>query len=363
MADDIQQIFQRRLRQARIMAKLSLRGLSAAMGDIVSYVALSKYEKGAAMPNSEVLSALCRTLRQPADFFFRPFRVEIKNIEFRKHAELSKSEERSVIENAKDFFERYNAIEELLGCAVPYKPLFAPGEVIKNEEEAEKAAEKLRSAKGWNLGSDPLPNVHELLELHGIKVYEAQTEDQRFDGFSGTTDNTPVVVIASWLNKNLPRKRWTEVHELAHIILPVSRSFPKPDREWLANRFTGAFLLPRETFITQFGGNRHTISQGELLELKAFFGVSMMAIMMRAKHLHLLPQAVCDRFFAIARQHGWCKNGEPENDRYQGNENYNRFRRLVFHAVAEEVISSSLGASFLKIGLDEFRGEFQQLFA
>ncbi len=27
------------------------------------------------MPNGEVLAALCKALNQPADFFFRPFRV------------------------------------------------------------------------------------------------------------------------------------------------------------------------------------------------------------------------------------------------------------------------------------------------
>jgi hypothetical protein len=64
----------------------------------------------------------------------------------------------------------------------------------------------------WNLGLAPFPNVQRLLEDKGIKVFELATEDRQFNGLKADTEAGPVVVLASWLNSNLPGKRMTEVH-------------------------------------------------------------------------------------------------------------------------------------------------------
>jgi Zn-dependent peptidase ImmA (M78 family)/DNA-binding XRE family transcriptional regulator len=359
---EINEIFSRRLKQARAMAQLSLRELSEAIGNKVSYNALSKYEKGEMMPGGEVLAAIAAALKQPADFFFRAFCVELVNINFRKRMKLAASEEESIVEKARDFFERYSEIEQLLGCAIPYEPPFQPKNIVLDEDSAEAMADELRQ-EHWNLGSDPLPNIHELLELHGIKVHEAQTSDEAFDGFSGKANDQPVVVIASWLDRNLPRKRMTEVHELAHVVLNVPDSLQGRDLERIINRFAGALLLPKDSFVKMFGDSRQTISLGELIQIKAYFGVSIMAIMKRAEQLQLISPAIYKRFCIFANQQKWRVVGEPGDDKYRGDESHSRFRQIVFRAVAEGAISSSRGAAYLKIGLDEFRGEFQQIFS
>lgn len=360
---EINEIFSLRLRQARTMARLSLRELSDAIGNKVSYNALSKYEKGEMMPSGDVLSAVAGALKQPVDFFFRSYRVELANINFRKRVKLAAPEEESIVEKARDFFERYCEVEELAGCKIECQAPFAAREIVRTEERAEEMAQLLRSPEKWNLGEDPLPNVHELLELHGIKVHEAKTLDDAFDGFSGKANGAPVVVIAGWLNKNLPRKRMTEVHELAHVVLHIPNSLSVRERERIVNRFAGALLLPKNSFKAMFGKSRMTISLGELIQIKAFFGVSIMAIMKRAEQLGMISPAVYKRFCIFANQQKWRVLGEPGDDKYCGNESHSRFRQIVFRAVAEGVISSSRGAAYLKISLDEFRGEFQQLFS
>lgn len=360
---EIENVFPLRLRQARTMARLSLRELSDAIGNKVSYNALSKYEKGEMMPGGEVLAAIADALKQPLDFFFRTFHVDLVDINFRKRLKLAASEEEAIVEKARDFFERYCEVEELLGCKTLYDRPFAAHETVNAEADAEEMANLLRGPDRWNLGSDPLPNIHELLELHGIKVHEAQTQDDAFDGLSGKANGNPVVVIAGWLNKNLPRKRMTEVHELAHVVLPISTSLPTREKERIVNRFAGALLLPADSFVKMFGGERQTISLGELIEIKAFFGVSIMAIMKRAEQLQLISPAFYKRFCIFANQQKWRTDGEPGDSKYRGNESHSRFRKIVFRAVADGVISSSRGAAYLKISLDEFRGEFQQLFS
>ncbi len=361
MIPGVSEIFPQRLHQARVMAKMSLRELSAAMNGLVSYAAISKYEKGEMMPGGEVMAGLCTALKQPADFFFRGYRVELDEINFRKRVRLSAGEENSIRERARDFFERYGEIEQLLGAELKFEPLVAPEFDVCDLEGAERAAERLR--KEWNLGDGPLLNVHELLERQGIKVHEAQTDDEAFDGFSGLAGGKPVVVIARWLNQNLPRKRMTEVHELAHIVLRFPAGMPKKEQEKLVSRFAGAFMLPESTFRKVFGGNRGSVALGELISMKAFYGASIMAIMKRAEQLGMISPSVYERFWIIASKQRWRSDGEPGNGKYLGNESNGRFRQLVFRAVAEGVISSSRGAGFLQIDLESFRNDFQQLFA
>lgn len=359
---DLNQVFSQRLFQARTMARLSLRELSDAIGNRVSYNALYKYEKGEMMPSGDVLAALTEALHQPADFFFRAFRVELDQIEFRKRQKLPPSEEEAIKERARDFFERYGEVEEIVNNRISFVQPFKDDEreLITDEVGAEKAAEQLR--KIWKLGSDPLPNVHELMEFNGIKVHEAETEDRAFDGFSGTANGAPVVVIAKWLNTNLPRKRMTEVHELAHLVLKIPETLSLKEKERIVSRFAGAFLLPKEAFVTMFGGNRRAISLGELIQIKAYFGVSIMGIMKRAEQLGLISEPFYRRFCIAANQQKWRSEGEPGDEQYRGNESHSRFRQLVFRAVGDGLISFSRGAAYLNIGLDEFRGKFQQLF-
>ncbi len=351
------EIFGRRLRQARRMSGLSLRDVSEGIGGAVSHAALAKYEKGEMMPNSTVASDLARILNQPVDFFFRPPQLDFKTVRFRKMVRLSKTVEASLREQALDYFERYAQIEAVLGVAKPFRnPLRSP--VVSTPEEAEARANELR--KAWHLGSDPIPDVVELLENKGIKIQEAQTEDRHFDGLCASTDAGPVIVIAAWLNENLLRKRMTTVHELAHVLLRMPEGIDAKVEERLVARFAGAFLLPAETFREEFGHSRTAVTLHELIQLKLHFGVSITAIIMRATQLGLINAATAKRFWS-----GWGAQWrkaqkEPGDEDYCGREIPARFPQLVFRAAAEEMISLSRGASLLGQRLGDFRSELQK---
>lgn len=352
--------FSARLKQARLMCGLSLRELSEKIGEAVSYAALSKYEHGAMQPSSAVLIALAQALSQSPDFFYRPFRLELSGVRFRKKSLLGASAEKAFLERARDHFERYQEIEELVGDVRRFEPPF-DGVSVATQEDAEALANDLRTK--WRLGMDPLPNIQELLEENGIKVFELQTDDKHFDGLKADTETGPVVVLASWLKGNLPRMRLTEVHELAHIVLPVGSGVSEADEEKLANRFAGAFLLPADAFRNAFGKHRHQLGIGELIEMKRTFGASIMAIMKRAEQLGLISASIYKRFCMYANEHRWRTAGEPGDELYVRQEGSGRFRRLVLRAVAEDVISVSAGAEHLGIGLKEMRQELKTVIA
>ena len=354
--NETRQIFGRRLRQARAIRGLSLRELSDLLKNAVSHNALAKYEKAEMMPGSETLGLLADALAQPLDFFFRPFTLKLEQIKFRKRARLSKKAEASIREQALEYFERYHAIEELTGEIREFEGK-ARSKPIATPEEADDAADALRDR--WDLGRDPLPNLVELLEAQGIKVYETELEEPDCDGFSAETESGPVIVLAP--TTNLLRKRMTLAHELAHVVLPLAESLSAAEEENIAKRFAGSLLLPKETFSAEFGKIRNAISLAELIEMKATFGASIFAIMMRAKQLGLISEAVFVRFCKEAVAWRSAKR-EPGDDRYCGNESHSRFKQLVQRAVAEDQISMSKGAALLRQNLGTFRRELQEVF-
>ena len=79
--------------------------------------------------------------------------------------------------------------------------------------------------------------------------------------------------------------------------------------------------------------------------------------------LGLISESTSEKFFKYASSHGWRSQGEPGDDRYQGQEQYSRFRQLVYRAAAEEQISLSKGASMLGLSLGQFRGALRNVFA
>jgi Zn-dependent peptidase ImmA (M78 family)/transcriptional regulator with XRE-family HTH domain len=350
----MENLFGQRLQQARTMKGWSLRDLALATGSKVSHNALARYERGEMAPGSPILLAVADALEQPTDFFFRPFKAKLEDVRFRKKSSLTSDKSKAAIECATDFYERFCEAEELAGDVRQYKSPLPQDVTLSEPEEAEEAAVALR--KKWKLGTDSIPSVVGLLEREGIKVCETEL-DAGLDGFCAHVGNDPLVVIG--MIGNVPRKRMTCTHELAHVVLPL----PEDEKleEEIAKRFAGAFLLPEETFKPSFGKFRNKIGLSELIELKSVFGTSIMAIMKRAEQLDMITSQTFVHFCKFANQQGWRKKGEPGDERCTCDETPARFRQLVWRAVAEQQISLSKGAALLKQDLAGFRLELRDV--
>ena len=73
--------------------------------------------------------------------------------------------------------ERYLAIEEILDMPSVHwdRPRLAPYPVINGIHEADRAAGALRN--DWGLGLNPIYDMAELMEDHGVKVFFCPLED------------------------------------------------------------------------------------------------------------------------------------------------------------------------------------------
>jgi Zn-dependent peptidase ImmA (M78 family) len=288
--------------------------------------------------------------------------AELVGVEFRKHTDTSAKDraqaEAIVIENLED----YLAIEEILELATPVDPFSAlRREAGADLALAEQVADDLRQE--WNLGEDPIPSMTALLEEKGIRVIETALPE-RFHGLtctvkrSGGKADTDVIVTSN--RSNVERKRFTLAHELAHrlMIEPADGNVPL---ERVMNRFAGAFLAPANHLRREFGEGRHAITYHELMRLKKSYGMSAAAMLYRLADTGLLPRATVDYAFRTYAQ-AWRKQ-EPEpigdGEGLGAFEKPSRFERLVYRALAEEMISPLRAAQFLKRSLAEIEGEIR----
>lgn len=311
--------------------------------------AISKYEKGEMMADSAVLLVLAKALGVKTDYFFQPFTVDIDQIAFRKKKSLAKKDLGAIRQKIADHVERYVELEQFLNIDNRFiNPL--EDFKVKTYADVELAANELLNS--WELGFNALPGVIDMLETHGIKVFEMEAPDA-FDGLSGYANRyIPIIVV----NRNyaVERKRLTVLHELGHLVLNFDSSFSEKEVEKLCFRFGEALLIPEATFKKELGQHRNHISMPELIVVKEAYGLSIQAIMARARDLGVISEPRYRQFcISIAKN-----KREDGLGTYPGKEQASRFRRLLFRAAAEELISISKAANLANQKLAEFRQEF-----
>jgi Zn-dependent peptidase ImmA (M78 family)/DNA-binding XRE family transcriptional regulator len=312
-------MFSIRLHRARKAAGLSLRDLGERVG--VSHAAIKKYEDGIAMPSSDILLGLSRTLNVRTEYFFRPEPVALDGIEYRKRSSLPKKRLDAITHEVIDLIERRIELENLF----PQSPVKAFATVdglassITAMDQIEEAAERVREA--WDLGFDPIPDLIDVLETNGIRVFMIEADaENKFDGLAARVGGMPIVVVGRhWPGD---RQRFTLAHELGHLMLE-GRLADDLDEELK-----------------------------ELGLLKEEFGLSMAGILYRARDLGIISPAYREEQAKLFRFKGWYRK-EPGSD--YPTEKAHIFEQLVFHALAEEYIGESKAAELMNMPLQQFR--------
>lgn len=352
----MKEIFAERFKSARLMKGFSLQDLANKIEGKLSRQALHRYEKGEVIPDNEKINLLSKALDVNPDFFFRSTTVELGEIEYRKLSKMPRKEASIIKEKTKEYLSRYLELEEILGLGVEFEnPLKNIG-IITSYEQVNKAANQLREY--WSLGEGAIFNVVELLEDKNIKVVKLDV-DEDFDGLQTFVNGTIPVVAYNVKKTNKPdRIRLTLLHELAHLLLTFGNITLK-QKETLCYQFAGTVLLPEKTLKAELGEHRNKLSINELGNIKKQYGISMQAIVMRAKDCGIINEHYTKQFFFLINQMNW-RVDEPVE--YSGVEGSNRFEQLLFRALIEEQISMSKAASLNNQTLAEFRKKYQMAF-
>ena len=336
-----------RLKRARAASGLSMKALGEAVG--VSANMIKKYEHDISMPSSSVLIKLSEALQVRSEYFFRPSKIELSSVEYRKRANTPKSILKRIEADVLDQAERWQELANLWPN-FPVPEFTVPESLpdrISTLEEIDKLADLVRAE--WRLGLNPITDLIGTLELNGILVIVTEVDEQtKFDGLQTSISGKPVIVVsANWPGD---RQRFTLAHELGHLLMHNRLSLDL-EEEHACNRFASAFLIPASSMHQQLGVKRHKLEPQELYLLKQEYGLSMQGCLYRSANLNIITERVRKSLFIYFSSQGWRKlePGKP-----YPKETTLLFKQLVYRALGEGIISESKAAELLVMPVMKF---------
>lgn len=305
-----------KLRDARKALRLTQEELGERVG--VTRQMISAYESGDKSPDPETFGKLLSALGQPAAYFTTPDRPVFGD--YRPHF-FRKIGPNTARRNdaCKVWGDWFVQAARYLGDLVNYPPVAIP-EASRpidpagryEEEEIEVAAEECRQQFGLGLG--PISNVLALLESRGIAACRYDIEDN-IDAFSFWCGDRPFIFMASEKESGA-RLRYDLAHELGHFVLhrwieEEEIADPKMLKaiEAEADRFAGAFLLPRKSFPYEV----YTPRLDAFVDLKRRWIVSVQAMIYRCKDLDVIDETQFTNLYKQISFRKWRKREPLDN--------------------------------------------------
>ncbi|WGY01804.1 XRE family transcriptional regulator [Nocardioides sp. QY071] len=274
-----------RLQVARRLRRMTKAELARAVG--VTPTAVGQYEKNV-RPSAAVVAELALRLGVPREFLGAGRVVEPLPAHS-AHFRSLRSTPAASREQALAFGELCLATADLMAGYVEFPRRNLPEmDLPENLSDSfiETAASHAR--RHWDIPEGPFPPVVRLLENNGIIVVRLPPEtDRKVSAFSSDAGNYPIVLLASD-KADKARGRFDAAHELGHLLLHPDTEPGSKIVEEQANRFAAELLMPREQIIDLLP---RRIDWARFHELKRSWGVSLKALVYRARHLGVLSEA------------------------------------------------------------------------
>ena len=112
-------IISQKIKNARSLKGFSQQELANMIG--VSKQMISKYEKGDSMPTSSNLLKFGKSLKVKIDYFFKPSKIDLGVMNFRKKSSFSNKKQESLEQLIKLNLENYLEVEDLLQIDYSFK--------------------------------------------------------------------------------------------------------------------------------------------------------------------------------------------------------------------------------------------------
>jgi len=195
-----------------------------------------------------------------------------------------------------------------LGRQIKFPRIAIPSIEAHNDEEIEAATSRCRHA--LQLEHDkPVGNVVRAVEQTRIFTADLPNASKTIDAFSVKSE--PRVIVRSSAKGSTSRARFDVAHELGHLVMHSRAIRGERGLEVAADRFAGAFLLPRESFAREFPSSAQRVWP-ILFRLKARWGTSIQAMVVRGSQLGLIDPSRSSSLWAYISRRGWRRAPEPE---------------------------------------------------
>ena len=347
-----------KIKELRIARAFSLQQLADLSG--LSKPAIQQYEDGTINPSNKALQGIAQALGVGVWSFFNlnKNRLELAEFRFGHTLEDMEEEKRAVYNEIVVYCQNYIELETILGERIPFENPISDIK-IESYEDVEKAVKRLR--KKWKLNDNPIDDISGFLEGKGVKIVKV-TRDTQSPGLCGYIQEgdflIPFIIINIFEEhvREVTRKRFTILHELAHLLLVFADGVSKDFQEKLCNKFASAFLLPENVLVEYLGRDRTTISLEELKSIKQIYGISIQGIIYGANAVGLISDSTRRDWLVLYEN--WRAAGDNFGTYSKSEEEPGRFNRLLTRALVEKRISKEKVADLLDIKLDEVEKRF-----
>ncbi len=333
-----------RLQSARKAAAMSTRAVANILersGQTVSHATIANYEKGKTLPSLAMVAAMADLYGLPVNWFLQPQAV-MTNVCYRALKKVGVKDKRQFEADAQRWLEGYRRLEIEVGK--PLKNILSCF-CVSGNESAKSLANRLRSELCFE--ERPIPSVIEVLHFFGVRVISLGTL-AAIDGLAAKVNEESVVVLNSRLSND--RVRLNAAHELGHHLYDTYRceqTLSDTQRETVAFEFASHFLMPAKKLEAAFDG----YSMLRLIEYKKLYGISLAAMIYRARKQNLLSVRMYRKLWREFARRGWRKTepGQVAEDRPL------RFEQILESAVRSGTITWTKAAKITGIHEDDLR--------
>lgn len=300
-------------RELRYLTQAALAREAASVADMkLSSAAVSQFELGLAVPSMKTLAALVDVLRVDPEFMTSA--AADPQVELPAYFRSLRSAPSHQRRYARNLVQLVHRLAEVLDDEVGLPSRDVPSIATDPWKEdgyrraaAEDAADKVR--KAWKLPRGPVENVVGSLEAHGIVCLRLAFTEDKVDAFSVNFKDHPIAVLTTAKEK-WDRSRFDAAHELGHIVMH-DEAAAVPEAEKQAHEFAAAFLMPARDIKAHLP---HRADWPKLKDLKRTWGVSMAALLMRAKTLGVMDDAAYLGAAKVMSARGWRRHEPVDGD-------------------------------------------------
>jgi Zn-dependent peptidase ImmA (M78 family)/DNA-binding XRE family transcriptional regulator len=259
-------------RQARCLTQTEL---AEKLG--ISQAQVSKIENGLDRADPALVARYAQVLDYRPSFFFQTNSlVGLPPYHHRKRARLGAKKLDAIYAELNI---RRLHLQTLVRSAELDTPKALPDLRLEDfENDSAEAARVLR--EHWLLPRGPIKDVTRAVENAGVLVLVCNFGTDLLDGLSLRVEGLPPLIFLR-ADMSGDRYRFTLAHELGHLIMHWFNPTADDLMEKQADRFAGAFLMPAH----DIGPQLHGLTLSKLVMLKQVWGLSMQAILYRAKDL------------------------------------------------------------------------------
>lgn len=269
---------------------------------------------GNSVPTARTLGALVEALEVEPEFLTtRAVDAESHLPAFFRSVRATPAQERKRARNLVQLVRRLTQeLDSRVGIpkrslpSIPTDPFADPA---ARTAAAEEAAARVR--RMWQVPRGPVLDVVATLEQHGVVCTRLAFDEARVDAFSVNFTDHPVAVLSTDKDK-WDRSRFDAAHELGHLVMHEEAA-GVTEAEKQAHAFAAAFLMPARDIRTHLPDRA---DWRRLMGLKAEWGVSLAALLMRARTLRVMTENSYVSSTKVMSARGWRRHepveGTPE---------------------------------------------------